>query len=386
MSSSTSRATTRPVRTGWRRAALVAAVAVALSATPQAAHASVSTTPEKAPKTNGTVFAIAQAGPLTVIGGTFTLVGGQPRQNIAAIRADGTVDPDFTPAVDGPVRALAASTDGSRVFVGGLFSTAGGAARANLAALHIGTGAAVEDWQADTVGASPEVLGLAVAGDSLYVGGPFAGIDGTQRRRLAAVGATSGVVSDTFRPSPDALVKAVAVSPDGTKVYAGGNFTAIGGQTRLHSAAEVLADTGAATAFAPTQGGGKVVTVGLSPDGSRFYFSTENNTLFSYDVTSDVPVWSIKTSGNTQAIAVSATEVYIGGHFSQIVTTKTPRNLAASLNPADGSVTDWDLDLEGRAKGVWAISLRPTGLDMGGGFTTIGGVKQRGFARFAGTP
>jgi hypothetical protein len=375
------------LRRGARHTAVVMAAAVALVAAPQAAVASVSSSADATPNVNGPVYAITQVGDLTVIGGSFTKVGRVPRLNVAALRPDGTLDPDFRPEVNGTVRALATSADGTRVFIGGLFSSAGGTARANLAAVDSDTGVAVSGWQADTVGDGPEVYGLAVAGSRLYVGGRYSGIDGSQRRRLAALDTTSGDVVTSFRPAPNGVVKAVRVSPDTTKVYAGGSFTEIGGQVRLHGAAEMLASTGDATTFNPSQGGGKVVTVGLSPAGDRFFFSTENNTLFAYDVTSATPAWAVKTSGNTQAIAVSPTEIYIGGHFSQIQTSNNAkRNLIASLHPGDGSVTSWNPVMDGRNKGVWAIEMAAGHLLVGGGFITVNGTKLKGFARFAGTP
>ncbi len=62
----------------------------------------------------------------------------------------------------------------------------------------------------------------------------------------------------------------------------------------------------------------------MTPDGSRFFFTTENNTVFAYDLDSNTPVWSRKMSGNTQALAASANgELFLGGHFSQDLTTKT---------------------------------------------------------------
>ena len=79
-----------------RAAAVLAALAIALGAQP--AHASVSETSDPTPRVNGPVYAIAQVGDLTVIGGEFTMVGGKPRQNVAAIRADGTLDPTFDPS------------------------------------------------------------------------------------------------------------------------------------------------------------------------------------------------------------------------------------------------------------------------------------------------
>lgn len=186
-----------------------------------------------------------------------------------------------------------------------------------------------------------------------------------------------------FRPAPDGILKGVQVSSDGSKVYAGGSFSTIGGQPRANGAAELLASTGEATSFSPGVGGGKVTAVGLSPDESRMYFATENNTLFAYDLDSNSPVWSIKTSGNTQSIAVSPTDVYIGGHFSQIVTGKVPRMFIASLDPVDGAVTPWNPIMTGGSKGVWSLALTPTHLLAGGVFATIGGVQHKYFARFS---
>lgn len=372
---------------GLRGGIAVLTVIVALVLAPQTAVGSVGTATAATPPVNGPVYAIAQVGGLTVIGGDFSAVGGRPRQNVAAIRSDGTLDPSFRPDPDGPVRAVAGSEDGSVVFLGGTFSTAGGAVRANLAAVSKLDGAALPDWRADTSGSLPDVRSLTVSGNSLYVGGRFAGIDETTRHQLAAINVLTGDVVDAFRSRVrGGGVNEVVVSSDGSKVYAGGWFTSIGGEDRLNGVAELWSATGDASPFNPSQGGGTVTTIGLSPDDSRLYVATENNSLFAYDLTSNNPVWTSKTSGDTQAIAVSATDVYIGGHFSQIVVTKTKRNFLASLNPSDGRVSAWDPDPEGGVMGVWAITITPDALQVGGTFTTVGGVSRVRFARFPGTP
>lgn len=351
---------------------------------PSSASATVSVTPDPTAKlgAGGAVYGMAESGGRVFIGGTFTSVGRQPRLNAAAIGVDGSVDPAFAPNVNGKVMAVAVSADGETVYLGGTFTEAGGAARANLAAVDADTGRAVETWQADTVGTTPHVVSLAVHGDRLYVGGRFAGIDGTTRKRLVALD-TDGDVVTAFKPTPNKGVTEVVVSPDGSTVYAGGAFTMLGGQSRL-AAGSVQAATGAATGFAPTGVGGNAVTIALSPDGSRFFYGTENNTLFAYDpANSNDPVWSLKTSGNTQAIAVSGDEMWIGGHFSQIVTGKIARPFIASLNPADGSVTDWNPQCFGGKMGVWALVLEGTRLHAGGLFSGFGTTKQRGYARFS---
>lgn len=364
-------------------ATALSAVALALTfAAPSAAFAVASESPEGTDQVAGGVYGIAHADGRTFIGGLFTRVGGKIRTNVAALDADGSVATGFTPEANGRVRALAASEDGSVIFLGGTFSEVGGAPRANLAAVDAVSGEAIAGWQANTAGLSPDVASLAVDGDRLYVAGRFTGIDGTTRKRLVALNTVTGDVVPSFKPAPNKGVTEVVVAPDGT-VYAGGAFTMLGGQPRL-AAGAVEPATGAATAFSPTGNGGNAVTVALSPDGDRFFYGTENNTLFAYDpATSNDPVWSLKTSGNTQAIAVSDDEMWIGGHFSQIVTGKIPRSFLASIDPADGSVSGWDPGTVGGKMGVWALALEGSHLHAGGLFTGFDAGPQRGYARFS---
>jgi hypothetical protein len=378
------------ITTSFRRAVCVASViaASAVIAVPDAAFASVPSTPDVTAQAAGTVYALAQAGDRTIVGGSFLRFGGKARSNVAGVLPDGTVDPTFNPGADGIVYAAAVSTDGATVFLGGTFTTAGGAARANLVAVDAVTGAAIAGWQADTTGAYPDVKSLAVSGNVLYVGGRYTGIDGSTRKRLVALDASTGDLISGFKPAPSGNVREVVVSPDGTKVYAGGAFTTIGGQTRANAAAELNADTGLATAFDPSVGGGNVVTIELTPDGSRFFFSTENNTVFAYDLgVSNDPVWSRKMSGNTQAMAASDTgELYIGGHFASDLGTKLKRPFFASIWVDSGNLTSWAPDATGGKMGVWAFEIDGNHVYAGGIFKYFNGVKQQGFARFTGTP
>ena len=68
------------------------------------------------------------------VGGDFRYVGGVPRNNIAHILANRSVDPNFNPGAAGSVSALAVS--GSTVYAGGSFTSIGGQSRNRLAALN----------------------------------------------------------------------------------------------------------------------------------------------------------------------------------------------------------------------------------------------------------
>lgn len=333
----------------------------------------------------GVVYAITQIGDTTYIGGSFAAVSGQPRANLAAIRADGSLDPAWVPTTDGTVYALAASADGSKVYVGGSFATVDGQAR-RLAALTADTGALVEGWTTTT--SNNTVRALTADGTGrLYVGGSFSRIGGRAIARLAAVDQATGVVDPAFAPQPNNTVRALGLTDDGTRVYAAGSFSTMGGQSRP-GAAE-LTPAGATTSFAPTEGG-VAISLDVSPSG-RLFFGTTNNRTWAYDpAVSSLPLYRVRTSGDVQAILATADEVYVGGHFSGFPESKLNRLHIASFLAADGSPTAWNPGANG-SYGVWAFGLTRSApvlgaidaLSVGGDFTRVAGAARRGYARFA---
>lgn len=336
--------------------------------------------------TPGVVYAIAQVGATTYVGGSFTSVSGVPRANVAAIRADGTLDPNWNPSTDGVVYSLAASSDGSKIFLGGGFSTVGGQSHGRLAAVTADTGQLITAWTTTTNNNLVRAL-AADAGDRLYVGGSFGRIGGKAIPQLGAVSQSSGAVDIAFSPQPSGTVRALTLSDDASKLYAGGPFTTIGGLSRP-GAAELNAGTGSVTSFAPTDGG-VVISMDVSPSG-RLYFGTTSNRTWAYDpAVSSTPLYRVRTGGDVQAILATDDEVYIGGHFNTLPEAKLNRLAIASFLPANGQATSWDPGASG-SFGVWAIALTRTALSpnavpalsIGGDFTRVAGLARRGYARF----
>ncbi|RHW25495.1 hypothetical protein D0Z08_18455 [Nocardioides immobilis] len=369
---------------------LAGAVAAGLSLTMAiqgSAHASVSPTPTKTAGLSGeAVFdlAVLDSGRV-ILGGRFTGVGAFPRTSLGALLPSGKADPAFAPTTNGEVRAVAASEDGTRVFIGGTFTEVSGVPRQNLAALDAVTGALIEDWQADTAGTVPTVRSLDVHGNRLYVGGRFDTIDGGAKQKLAAVGVTTGDLVP-WSTWINGNVNEVRVSPDGSTVWVGGAFTKIRGVARAYFGG-INAGTGVPTSFNRSSFGGVVITVAVSPDGGWVYATTENNFLYAYRPTvSNNHVWGTKMSGNVQAVAVSPTEIYIGGHFSQFTEYGVKRPSLASVDFATGAPTSWDPKTTGLLGGGWALVIEDNYLHAGGQFTHFDGVQQRLYARFAGTP
>ena len=88
------------------------------------------------PGADSYVTALAvQADGKIVVGGWFTTLGGQPRNYIGRLNADGTLDTTFNPGADGYVSALAVQEDG-KIVVGGDFTTLGGQTRHAIGRLN----------------------------------------------------------------------------------------------------------------------------------------------------------------------------------------------------------------------------------------------------------
>ena len=351
------------------------------------AHAGVSPTPTKTAGLSGPAvydLTVLDSGRV-ILGGKFTAIGSMARSNLGALLPTGKADPAFAPTTNGEVRAVAASEDGSRVFIGGTFTEVNGVPRHNLAAIDAVTGALITDWQADTTGTKPTVKSFAVHGDPHYVGGKISGIDGTNKQKLAALDVNTGNIV-AWNTWINGNVNEVRVSPDGGTVWVGGSFNKIRGITRSYFAG-IDAATGLPTAFNRDSFGGYVITVATNADGSTVYATTENNIIFAYRPSvSSNPIWQTKMSGNTHAMAVSPTEIYIGGHFAGFNQPNIGRPFLASIDPTTGAPTSWDPKASGIKSGTWAIVIDGGTLHVGGQFTHFNGVQQRLYARFAGTP
>src|SRR5215472_13376659 len=178
------------------------------------------------PRPDDTVFSLAVSGNAVYAAGLFLNIGGQARTYLAALDAvTGTATP-WNPHPDHAVWSLAVGDN--TVYAGGDFRSIGGQARTYLAALDASTGSATP-WNPN---ANSQVGLLAVSddGSTVYVGGTWFDVIGAAPRRyVAALDASTGIVTP-WNPNANGPVQSLAVS--GNTVYAGGDFTAIGGETR----------------------------------------------------------------------------------------------------------------------------------------------------------
>ncbi|MBK9604996.1 MAG: Ig-like domain repeat protein [Betaproteobacteria bacterium] len=174
-------------------------------------------------------------------GGTFTNVGGQPRNNIARLATSGTgaADAGWNPNADAAVAAFALDTGGS-VYVGGSFSNIGGLARTGIARLSIATGLADPVWNPSGFG----VGAIALDGSGhVYAAGGFLGsnfafsgthfsIGGSLRSHVARLSTSGAGAADcTWIADADGTVNALALDAGGN-AYLGGNFGHVAGTAR----------------------------------------------------------------------------------------------------------------------------------------------------------
>ena len=137
----------------------------------------------------------------------------------------------FAPSINGTVKAVAVSADGTTLYVGGMFTEVDGAYHDDLAAINLATGSVVANWKPSAPG-YVDTIAPAANGSAVYFGGGFSKADGVARTNAAAVapvGATSPGSLLAWDPVLNGSVTSIAVDSQVTRVIVGGYFTTFNG-------------------------------------------------------------------------------------------------------------------------------------------------------------
>jgi hypothetical protein len=259
------------------------------------------------------------------VGGKFTTLAGQSKSHLAAINSTtGSLINTWTAnvgAINGqitPVRSIALSPAFDTVFVGGRFNLIAGQARSNLAAIATtnppsGATASLLAWNFPVTEASSTsdigVNALAISGGRLYVGGKFTAIGGnTAIQHLAAIriAGSSSVLDGSFHPAI-AYGGINSIVPAGASLYIGGDFGTVNEEPTSYAAAVRMDDGSTITAFKPYPTkmpvGGTILT--MLEYGQRVYLggSQENMNAQLNDA-----VFHIATSLSVSAILPLSTD------------------------------------------------------------------------------
>ena len=229
----------------------------------------------------GDVFAIAvQPDGKILVGGDYFFRGDNERPFSKLGRFDGVtgVADSFYPDPNGTVNTIALQPDG-KVLIGGAFSNIGGQPRNQLARLDPATLAA-DSFNPNAGGG--RVNAIAVQSDGkVLVGGQFSSIGGAVRSQIGRIDGTTGS-ADSFDPYFDREVYSIALQADG-KVLAGGAFTLITGVTR-RGLARLSNDTAAFGNLAATRSTVTLTRNGSGPQFSRVTFeqSADNGATYTF--------------------------------------------------------------------------------------------------------
>lgn len=278
------------------------------------------------PGTNDTVFSIVLNSGTVYIGGSFTSAAGSTRNRLAAITLSTGAVTSWNPGSNGTVRALA--TDGATLFAGGQFTTVATVSRQNIAAIDLSTAAATSfNPGAGTTG-THTVSCIVLSADRVYIGGLFNSVGGQTRNNIAACVKSTGAVT-TWNPNANNRVNAMLLTRN--MLYAGGGFTNIGGKIRQRLAAIDTA-TAAANNWVPFHTG--TVNTGVYSlalidkvmyAGGNFritWNALERSHVAAIDTSGTGTLRSLNKypnkSGIVHTIQAAGTNVYMGGTFASI--------------------------------------------------------------------
>ena len=163
------------------------------------------------------------------IGGNFEHVGGIPRERVAHLKPDGSLDMAWTPVINGPL-VLSLLLKGDTVIMGGQFDAVNGSPRGFVALVHRTTGA-LFPYNADVGPGVVQVRDMVLKGDTLILAGTFGTVGGQPRLRLAQVNLATGALLP-WNPNTNNSVYTIDYA--GGQVYVGGLFTTLGGANRTH--------------------------------------------------------------------------------------------------------------------------------------------------------
>lgn len=374
------------------------------------------------------------------VGGAFSKVGTVPRDRLAHINADGTLDLTFNPvlpASSGPIYDLAFDAARARLYFSGVFTEnfprygttvdpvtgdvtwptslydrgffsgavksvisdgAGGwyAAGSFTAFQGVVTGAVIHinaDGTLDT-NFQPDVFegnlgyvsveALYLDGSSLWVGGTFGSVKGAAHSNLVVLDATTGAL--VAAPEPDGPV--TALTKAGGKIIAGGGFNGVGATAYGNGA--IFAANGAVSAPGLQIEGS--VDAAVSDGAGGWYiagsFSKINGVaranLARINADGSLHAWQAAAapSSSPSSIAFGGGRVFIGGLFTSVG--GSTRNRVAAFNASTGALDSW-YPTGGANGNVETISYSGGVLYVSGSFSSIGGQSRTRIAAIDGS-
>jgi carbohydrate binding protein with CBM4/9 domain len=359
------------------------------------------------------VRAFAQVGHTIYAGGRFAQVQDPSmtttydRQNFVAFDSQTGVISPLNLSFDGMVGAIEATADGSALFIGGAFSTVNGITRRGIMKYDL-VNNQIDPTFAPT--GMRTVSDIKLANGAVIAAGNFT-------KTLMALNPTTGAdtgainitVAGVVDPTKETKIQYIAVSPDGTRLVATGNFTTVNGQSRRRAFMLNLGATATlSTWHAPRFDVNCVATsrlisaqgVDFSPNGTYFVIVATGGPTGTNGIcdaaarfeTANVsgnaqPTWINWTGGDTlYSVAVTGAAVYVGGHQRWLDNPQghdsagpgaVSRPGIGAIDPVTGKALAWN-PTKSRNHGTMVLYATPQGLWVGSDGTEFGHEPHQG--------
>jgi hypothetical protein len=260
------------------------------------------------------IRSFSKLGNILYVAGAFNSIAATSRANIASFNLpSGTLTTFNTTMASAGASLFSVVAVGNKVFVGGSFNIIGGVTRINLACLDAGTGNTNPTWNANTDNRVNKILYF---NGRIYAGGAFNLIRGLSRTYLASADTNTGIIH-AFTPNLSGEVVAMEIGETDSNLYISGNFT------NWYYSYNLLNHSGSAwplksNYFANTLSlvgsrlfvGGAFNTIGGAYRNNLAAFSKSTGALLN---------WNPDVNSRVEAICnVKDSFIFVAGYFSQI--------------------------------------------------------------------
>ncbi|MGB3465735.1 MAG: hypothetical protein WBA74_10710, partial [Cyclobacteriaceae bacterium] len=315
-----------------------------------------------------------------------TLYVGADDVRVIDLSSGQLIDIDPVVGVSSSYRTINTIAPGpNSIYIGGDFKSVGGTERKRFAAFTISTG----ELTPMDIGANGAVRDMILDGNTLYFGGSFSSLDGVPRNGIASLNLTTETVNSwhpnalTLTGDPATVHKMII---KGTNMYVGGDFRILGGETRF-LVAELDLGTGFATDWNPNSDGGRVNDLAVSGDTlfvagsfpSRFGDEFRRRLASVVISTGELTSWAPLANSEVHAIAVGNNgNVYVGGSFSAIGSDS--RSRLAAIDPVTGVPTSWNPIVSSTVDNI--LTTDENIIYVSGRFRTINSIERLRVAAF----
>ena len=344
-----------------------------------------STTPRlnATPGANNIVRAVAvQSDQRTLIGGDFTAYNSFPRNRIARINVDGSVDTSFVPGTgtDDFVSSIAVYSapgpNNGKILIGGGFTSVNNIQRNGVARLNA-NGSVDGTFDVGT-GVNGVVRSVALQSDGkVLIGGDFTEYDGITRIGVARLN-SNGSLDTSFDPGtgPDGAVWAVASFDQPQNIFVARASSGV----EIEDINEIETGSSSGTATIDYNFNGDLTSIRVYQDANRLLDLTTNNAgrvvvqygpgastilkiVINEGATPDGLAWTYTVSISTPS---PTRKIYIGGEFLMV----GPEFRPGVARLTESGTVDVSFDPGGGADGpIYALTVQPNGqVLVGGGF------------------